>query len=211
MKTKTFLLAVALMLGTQCVMAQTETAATDEPQRPTPEQMNKMMATEASNQLMLNEATSAKFIPIYENYLKAMEELRAKYADKACCGPRPDGPRPDGMRDGRHHGRKDEARDGRRGPRPDDKNAPRPDDKKGPRPDDKNAPKPDGKDAPKACSQEGGACCGPKVLTDEEVEKRVKDRIAMMREEADIQEKYYKELRAILTPLQTVRVLDFKK
>jgi hypothetical protein len=32
-----------------------------------------------------------------------------------------------------------------------------------------------------------------------------------MREEADIQEKYYKELRTILTPLQAVRAMDFRK
>jgi hypothetical protein len=193
MKTRTLLLAVALAFGTQCMMAQTEGQAAPEAQRPTSEQINQMMATEASNQLMLNEATSAKFIPIYEKYLTAMAELRAKYADKACCGPR--------------HDRKGGPRDGKMGPR-DDKKGPR-DGKKGPKPDGKNAPAPDGKDAPKACGQEGGACCGPKVLTDDEVEKQLKDRIAMMREEADIQEKYYKELRAILTPLQVVRVLDF--
>jgi hypothetical protein len=189
MKTRTWMLAVALMLGAQSLMAQDNKAP-----------MEKMMATEAANQLMLNEATSAKFIPIYENYLKSMQEVRTKYADKACCGPRPDG-----RRDMRPEGPRPEPRkDGQR-PEP-RKDGQRHDDKKGPRPQPrKDMPKPEGQ----ACPKDSAACCGPKVLTDAEVEKRVKDRIACMREEADVQEKYYKELRSILTPLQIVRVLDF--
>jgi hypothetical protein len=184
MKIKTFLLAAALMMGTQYGMAQ-----------------NKMMATEVSNRLMLNEATSAKFIPVYESYLKAMEELRAKYAPQGCCEPREEGrgPRPEGMRD-------DRRRDDKKGPRHDRKDAPKPDMKDAPKSDGQPAPK---GDAPKEGCQKEGGCQGPKVLTDAEVEKQVKDRIALMRDEADLQEKYYKELRSILTPLQIVRVLDF--
>jgi hypothetical protein len=205
-----------MMFGAQSMMAQEQSQSANEAQRPTPEQMNEMIATRTASELMLNEATTAKFIPIYENYLKAMQEAREKYADKPCCGgPRPEGPeagpRPEGapQAGARPDGPRPEA-----GPRPDGKRGPKHDGKRdgkrGPKGDDQNAPKPDGKPC---CGQggQGGACPAPKAPTDAEVEKMVKDRIALMREEADIQEKYYKELRNILTPLQTVRVLDFKK
>jgi hypothetical protein len=196
MRTKTLLLAAALMMGAQCMKAQDQKTSAPEPPQPTQEQVIEMMANRTASDLMLNEATTAKFIPIYENYLKAMDEVRAKYADKACCGQRPDG-----RKDGPRHEGFDPRRDDKRGPHRDKKDAP------------KGAPAPEAKKPAEgpACGGEGGACCAPKPLTDAEVEKRVKDRIALMREEADIQEKYYKELRTILTPLQAVRAMDFRK
>ena len=45
-------------------------------QRPTPEQMVQMQTKQIVNTLMLDDATAAKFTPVYEKYLKELRECR---------------------------------------------------------------------------------------------------------------------------------------
>ena len=45
-------------------------------QRPTPEQMMQMQTNQMVKALMLDDATAAKFTPIYEKYLKELRDCR---------------------------------------------------------------------------------------------------------------------------------------
>ncbi len=79
MKTKYFFIALAsAMLSMPSLMAQNNKPANNK--RPdmqrNREQMKEMQVKQVSNVLMLDDATAAKFKPVYENYLKELGEAR---------------------------------------------------------------------------------------------------------------------------------------
>lgn len=65
----------ALLIGSQTISAQNKDNK-DQKQRPTPEQMMQRQANQMVKTLMLDDATAAKFTPVYEGYLKALRECR---------------------------------------------------------------------------------------------------------------------------------------
>lgn len=76
MKTKfMYVLVAALLMGTQFLSAQNKDNK-EKKQRPTPEQMVKMQTDQMVKALMLDDATAAKFTPVYEKYLKDLRECR---------------------------------------------------------------------------------------------------------------------------------------
>ena len=76
MKTKfIYVLMATLLIGSQTISAQNKDNR-DNKQRPTPEQMAKRQTNQMVKTLMLDDATAAKFTPVYENYLKELRECR---------------------------------------------------------------------------------------------------------------------------------------
>ena len=76
MKTKfIYVMMAALLIGSQTISAQKKDNK-DQKQRPTPEQMMQRQANQMVKTLMLDDATAAKFTPVYEGYLKALRECR---------------------------------------------------------------------------------------------------------------------------------------
>ena len=76
MKTKfIYVMMAALLIGSQTISAQNKDNK-DQKQRPTPEQMMQRQANQMVKTLMLDDATAAKFTPVYEGYLKALRECR---------------------------------------------------------------------------------------------------------------------------------------
>ncbi|WP_300833024.1 hypothetical protein [uncultured Bacteroides sp.] len=79
MKTRLMYLVLAVFLmGGQVVSAQNKDNKDnrDNKQRPTPEQVMKRQTNMMVKTLMLDDATAAKFVPVYENYLKELRECR---------------------------------------------------------------------------------------------------------------------------------------
>ena len=64
-------------------------------QRPSKEQMVEMRVNRMANQLMLDEATTAKFAPVYKKYLEEMQALRPEHKGGK------DGKKPQGWKDGK--------------------------------------------------------------------------------------------------------------
>lgn len=76
MKTKfIYVMMAALLIGSQTISAQNKDNK-DQKQRPTPEQMMQRQANQMVKTLRLDDATAAKFTPVYEGYLKALRECR---------------------------------------------------------------------------------------------------------------------------------------
>lgn len=76
MKTKfTYVLLAVLLIGSQTISAQNKDNKEGK-QRPTAEQMAQRQANQMVKTLMLDDATAAKFTPVYENYLKELRECR---------------------------------------------------------------------------------------------------------------------------------------
>ena len=68
MKTKfIYVILAALLIGSQTISAQNKDNKTNK-QRPTPEQMIQRQANQMVTTLMLDDATAAKFTPVYEKY-----------------------------------------------------------------------------------------------------------------------------------------------
>ena len=82
-------LAFAFVLGGSNVFAQSpdnDKQPRKQRQRPTPEQMTEFQAKRMENRLMLDDATAAKFIPLYKEYLQALKDCRKP--DEAQTGKR---------------------------------------------------------------------------------------------------------------------------
>ena len=67
---------MALFLGSQMTLSAQNEENKERKQRPTPEQMMQMQTNQMVRALMLDDATAAKFTPIYEKYLKELRECR---------------------------------------------------------------------------------------------------------------------------------------
>ena len=74
------MLATVLVMGTLTMNAQEEQKKDNrqngQKQRPTEEQMQQMQCNRVANELLLDNVTTAKFIPLYKNYLKELKECR---------------------------------------------------------------------------------------------------------------------------------------
>lgn len=70
-------LAAVLVMGTLGMNAQEEQKndqQKNKKQRPTEEEMLQMQGNRVANELMLDDITTSKFIPLYKNYLKELKE-----------------------------------------------------------------------------------------------------------------------------------------
>lgn len=70
-------LAAVLVMGTLGMHAQEEQKndqQKNQKQRPTEEEMLRMQGNRVANELMLDDITTSKFIPLYKNYLKELKE-----------------------------------------------------------------------------------------------------------------------------------------
>ena len=77
MKTKFIYVVLAvLFMGSQMTLSAQEKDNKEKKQRPTPEQMMQMQTNQMVKALMLDDATAAKFTPIYEKYLKELRDCR---------------------------------------------------------------------------------------------------------------------------------------
>ena len=77
MKTKfIYVILAVLLMGSQMTLSAQNTDNKQKKQRPTPEQMVQMQTKQIVNTLMLDDATAAKFTPVYEKYLKELRECR---------------------------------------------------------------------------------------------------------------------------------------
>ena len=78
MKMKFFyvILAVLLVGSPMTLSAQDKEGNKEKKQRPTQEQMMQMQTNQMVKALMLDDATTAKFTPVYEQYLKELRECR---------------------------------------------------------------------------------------------------------------------------------------
>ena len=77
MKTKfIYVIMAVLLMGSQMTLSAQNTENKQKKQRPTPEQMVQMQTKQIVNTLMLDDATAAKFTPVYEKYLKELRECR---------------------------------------------------------------------------------------------------------------------------------------
>lgn len=77
MKTKFMYAVMAVMLlGSQMSLSAQNKENKERKQRPTQEQMIQMQTTQMVKTLMLDDATAAKFTPVYEKYLNELRECR---------------------------------------------------------------------------------------------------------------------------------------
>ena len=77
MKTKfIYVIMAVLLMGSQMTLSAQNTDNKQKKQRPTPEQMVQMQTKQIVKTLMLDDATAAKFTPVYEKYLKELRECR---------------------------------------------------------------------------------------------------------------------------------------
>ena len=77
MKTKfIYVFMAALMIGSLATISAQNKVNKDKKQRPTQEQMIQMQTERMVKSLMLDDATAAKFTPMYEKYLKEVRECR---------------------------------------------------------------------------------------------------------------------------------------
>ena len=76
MKTKfIYVILAVLLMGSQMTLSAQNTDNKQKKQRPTPEQMVQMQTKQIVNTLMLDDATAAKFTPVYEKYLKELKRV----------------------------------------------------------------------------------------------------------------------------------------
>lgn len=72
-----YVILAALLIGSQMTLsAQNKEDNKEKKQRPTPEQVAQMQTNQMVKALMLDDATAAKFTPVYEKYLKELRECR---------------------------------------------------------------------------------------------------------------------------------------
>ena len=67
-----YVVLVALLLGSQMTLSAQNRDNKEKKQRPTQEQMMQMQTNQIVKTLMLDDATAAKFTPVYEKYLKEL-------------------------------------------------------------------------------------------------------------------------------------------
>lgn len=65
-----------LMIGSQLGLSAQTSVNKDKKKRHTPEQVMEHQTNQMVKMLMLDDATTAKFIPVYQNYLKELRECR---------------------------------------------------------------------------------------------------------------------------------------
>lgn len=79
MKTKYFfMLMVACFMGTQAMNAQKNERGNQPRKRMSIEQMSQMQGKRLANELGLDDATSDKFLKLYEEYMKELNDVRKK-------------------------------------------------------------------------------------------------------------------------------------
>lgn len=93
MKTrKIFMVCIALLMGSQVALFAQE-AKKPERKRPTQEQIQQMQCNQIIKALTLDDATAAKFTPVYTKYMEEMRAVRRmgqpERADKKVEGSRP--------------------------------------------------------------------------------------------------------------------------
>ena len=71
-----YVVLVALLLGSQMTLSAQNRDNKEKKKRPTQEQMMQMQTNQIVKTLMLDDATAAKFTPVYEKYLKELRECR---------------------------------------------------------------------------------------------------------------------------------------
>ena len=96
-----YVVLVALLLGSQMTLSAQNRDNKEKKQRPTQEQMMQMQTNQIVKTLMLDDATAAKFTPVYEKYLKELRECRmmnhkprAEKAQGISATDKKDAPRP---------------------------------------------------------------------------------------------------------------------
>lgn len=95
MKGNLFLAMAFAVLGMTANAQEKKNDNAQMPQRPSKEQMVEMRVNRMANQLMLDEATTAKFAPVYKKYLEEMQALRPEHKGGK------DGKKPQGWKDGK--------------------------------------------------------------------------------------------------------------
>ncbi|MDD3037392.1 hypothetical protein [Bacteroides sp.] len=76
MKKFMYVVIATLLIGSQITLSAQNKDNKEKKQRPTPEQMMQMQTNQIIKSLMLDDATAAKFTPIYQNYVKELRECR---------------------------------------------------------------------------------------------------------------------------------------
>ena len=76
MKKFMYVVLATLLIGSQLSLSAQNKANQEKKQRPTPEQMMQMQTNQMIKSLMLDDATAAKFTPIYQRYVKELRECR---------------------------------------------------------------------------------------------------------------------------------------
>ena len=71
-----YVLLGALLLGSQMSLSAQNNDNREKKQRPTQEQMVQIQTNQMVKTLMLDDATAAKFTPVYEKYLNELRECR---------------------------------------------------------------------------------------------------------------------------------------
>ncbi|WP_303010629.1 hypothetical protein [uncultured Bacteroides sp.] len=71
-----YVILAALLMGSQMSLSAQNKERKEKRQRPTPEQMVRIQTDQMVRTLMLDDATAAKFTPVYEKYLKELRECR---------------------------------------------------------------------------------------------------------------------------------------
>lgn len=75
MKKFVYVVLATLLIGSQLSLSA-QNKANQEKKRPTPEQMMQIQTNQMVRALMLDDATTAKFTPIYQKYMKELRECR---------------------------------------------------------------------------------------------------------------------------------------
>lgn len=76
-----FALATALLLGSQLSLSAQNPQAKPRKQRATPEQIEQRQCNQMIKTLLLDDATAAKFTPLYTKYLDEMRAVRQNYRE----------------------------------------------------------------------------------------------------------------------------------
>ena len=76
------MLVVAMVMGVQVINAQEAPKGPHKGMKMTPEKMAEFQANRLSNELGLDDATSAKFVEVYKKYMKALGEVHMEFANK---------------------------------------------------------------------------------------------------------------------------------
>ncbi|GCB34993.1 hypothetical protein [Bacteroides faecalis] len=76
MKKFMYVVLAMLLIGSQLSLSAQNKDNQEKKQRPTPEQMIQIQTNQMVRALMLDDATAAKFTPIYQKYVKELRECR---------------------------------------------------------------------------------------------------------------------------------------
>ena len=76
------ILVVAMVMSVQVVNAQETPKGPRKDMKMIPEKMAEFQANRLSNELGLDDATSAKFVEVYKKYMKALGEVHMEFANK---------------------------------------------------------------------------------------------------------------------------------